>query len=64
MMFRTTLAAALALVSSAAVAHDTVYPHVHPHGADVALLALGVAALAFGGYKTGVLSAIRNRRDR
>lgn len=63
MTFKTFLTAAVASISGVAAAHDTAFPHVHPHGADVAIMALGIAALVWGGYKAGLFSAIRNRRD-
>lgn len=53
--------AVAALVCVPALAHDTAVPHAHPHGAETVIFALIAAAAAFGLWKSGVVSAIRNK---
>jgi len=60
---KTLIAAVVASVSGAAFAHETAFPHVHPHGADLVVMAIGIAVLAWSGYKAGLFSEIRNKRD-
>lgn len=64
MTVRMLVAALAASISSAAVAHEAPFVHTHPHGANLILFGLGVAALVYGAHRSGVIRAIRNRNGR
>jgi len=57
------LTAVLALLQTAAMAHDTGAPHLHPHGVGVVLAGCAIAFAGYAMYRSASKSEAKAKDD-